>query len=167
MRSAWWASSKEMNKLNNKSVHTCPVQTWPGQEVFIYSHPYPRYSWETGWEICSNQLEETSPIDRKNVWRQVHKTTNEQSPTRKKRERNSGWFQVHTKYGLNKSGQVRTRMSHANFWWNILEHSIRSKVKKWRGKCWSLIGCFGADRWLAGLVHCVLQVQAYKRSRFS
>ena len=67
MRSAWCASSKEMNRLNNKSVHTCPVQTWPGQEVFIYSHLYPRYSWETGWEICSNQLEEPSPIDRKNV----------------------------------------------------------------------------------------------------
>ena len=59
---AWCAFSKETNRLKNKSVHTCPVQTWPGQEVFIYSHPYPRYSWETGWEICSNQLEETSPI---------------------------------------------------------------------------------------------------------
>ena len=93
MRSAWCAFSKEMNRLKNKSVHTCPVQTWPGQEVFIYSHPYPRYSWETGWEICSNQLEETSPIDRKNVSHQVHKTTNEQSPTRKKRERNSEGFQ--------------------------------------------------------------------------
>ena len=76
MRSAWCASSKEMNRLNNKSVHTCPVQTWSGQEVFIYSHPYPKYSWETGWEICSNQLEETSPIDRKNVgWWTIKKTS--------------------------------------------------------------------------------------------
>ena len=92
MRSAWCASSKKTYKPKNNSVHTCPVLTWSGWEVFIYSHPYPRYSWETGWEICSNQLEETSPIDRQNVSHQVHKTTNEQSP-RKKRERNSGWFQ--------------------------------------------------------------------------
>ena len=43
--------------------------------------------------------------------------------------------------------------------------AFQVKGQKVAGKCW--IVCFGADRWMVVSVHCVLQVQAYKRSRFS
>ena len=54
------------SSLSN-SVPTCPVLTWPGREVCVYFHPPLRYLSGTGWEICSNQLEGTWPIDRRNA----------------------------------------------------------------------------------------------------
>ena len=160
MRSAWCAFPKETNRLKNKSVHTCPVQTWPGREVFIYSHPYPRYSWENGWEICSNQLEETSPIDRKNVgWWTIKKKTSRSTRHRHHpdvdRQDTLSWIAsfpgTAPDHKQHFGGNWLYPMTLSKSWhWLfvstlnciLMEHSRtfhKVKGKKVTGKCWSLI----------------------------